>query len=105
MGTAEASMPARSVCPFFLSVCQSVSVPLHSLLQNRRMDQTWKIGSAANKAELQRAEAGGERRQKRIEARAGDIHLNLEGRWWGNVGHAYLRKHCWREGSIIAGSE
>lgn len=31
-----------------------------------------------SKTAERRAEAGGERRQKRIEARAGDIHLNLK---------------------------
>lgn len=89
--------------------CQLVDVPLCLSLPSASTPQygskpgNWVshkyIGVAGR-----RAEAGGERRENRIEARAVDIHLNL-GRCWGNVGHAYLRKHCWREGSIIAGSE
>lgn len=59
-----------------LSVSQSVSLLLHSLPRHHRMDQTWKLGQPQIK---QRAEAVRERRQKRMEARAGDIHLNLEG--------------------------
>lgn len=62
--------------PLCLSVSQSAAPQSASKPQD---GSNLKIGSATNKAELQRAEAGGERRKKRIEGRAGDIHLNLEG--------------------------
>lgn len=74
MGTAEASVPACWCA--FVSVCQSAAPQSASKPQD---GSNLEIGSAANKAELQRAEAGGEKKQRRIEAKAGDIHLNLEG--------------------------
>lgn len=64
------------VCLLCLSVSQSAAPQPASKLQD---GSNLEIGSATNKAELQRAEAGWEKRQKRTEARAGDIHLNLEG--------------------------
>ncbi len=87
--------------PLCLSVSQSAAPQSASKPQD---GSNLKIGSATNKAELQRAEAGGERKaeENRGESRGHPFEF---GRWWGNVGHAYLRKHCWREGSIIAGSE
>lgn len=77
MGTAEASTPA-CWCAFCvcLSVCQSAALQYACKTQD---GSNLEIGSAANKAQLQRAEAGWERSLRRTEARAGDIHLNLEG--------------------------
>lgn len=63
-----------------LCVCLSVSQSAAPQSASTPQDgSNLEIGSTTNKAELQRAEAVRERRQKRMEVRAGDIHLNLEG--------------------------
>lgn len=107
MGTAGASMPACRCA--FVSVCQSVSqsVCLSAAPQSVSTPQdgsNLEIGSTTNKARV--AESRG-RRSEEAGEKGGESrgHPFEFGRWWGNVGHAYLRKHCWREGSVIAGSE
>lgn len=57
------------LCLVCLSGCLSVSPLLHSLPQKPQDGSNLEIGSATNKAELQRAEAGGEGRGGRREWR------------------------------------
>ena len=60
------------------------------------------IGSTTNKEELQREERRGRRGEEAEENRGESRGHPFEfGRWWGNVGHAYLRKHCWREKGVL----
>lgn len=77
MGTAEASMPACWCA--FVSVCLVSQSAAPQSASEPQDGSNLEIRSTTNKAELQRAEAGEKRRKKRIEARARDIHLNLEG--------------------------
>lgn len=90
--------------PLCLSVSQSVRAAAPQSASAPQDGSNLEIGSTTNKAELHRAAAGRgeEAEENRGESRGHPFEF---GRWWGNVGHAYLRKHCWREGSIIAGSE
>lgn len=91
MGTAEASSAVLSTCLcVYPSVYRAaVCLSIHS------MDQTWKLGQPLIHRVLQR----GERR-----VREPGTSIWIFGRWWGNVGHAYLRKRCRREGSVVAGA-
>lgn len=92
-----------SVC---FCVCLSVSVPLsQSASKPQDGSNLEKLGQPQIKQSCgeQRQEGrGGKEEENRGESRGHPFEF---GRWWGNVGHAYLRKHCWREGSVIAGSE
>lgn len=80
-------------------LCLSVSLPLRTLPVKLQDGSNLEIGSATNTAELQRAEAGivEEAAVNRGESRGHPFEF---GRWWGNVGHAYLRKRCWRERGV-----
>lgn len=87
------------MCLLCLSV-RLVSPPSAVALQDGSNPET---GSAANtlSGKWQRREG----RRRKTEAQAGGGHPFEFERQWGNVGHAYLRNHCWREGSVVAGSE
>lgn len=96
LSTAEASVAA----PWYASV--AVSRLLSSLIQHCRIYQTWKTGSTPNSCRERRQKR---KRQKKTEAKAGDILLNLRDAsvgGGGNVGHAYLRKQCWSERECIS---